>query len=130
MKEGTIWRNRLRACDRRRARRDLIDEVVQALIAAGSMPSVMDYAADPLGLVDEILGTDDVLTAGAAKRAALIARERGASTEAAERLASVMSPGVMVPRSAKADGDGYRRWETDERRIGSSRRVRVKPNSL
>ena len=33
------------------ARRDLIDEVVQALIASGGMPEVMDYAADPMGLV-------------------------------------------------------------------------------
>ena len=89
--------------------------MVQALIASGGMPEVMTFAADPMGLVAEIIGTDDGLTAGTAKRAALIARERGASTEAAERLASVMSPGALTPRSAKVEADGFRHWEADER---------------
>ena len=97
------------------ARRDLIDEVVQALIASGGMPEVMTFAADPMGLVAEIIGTDDGLTAGTAKRAALVARERGASTEAAERLASVMSPGVRVPRSAKVSPDGFAHGEDNDR---------------
>ncbi len=97
------------------ARRDLIDEVVQALITSGGMPEVMTFAADPMGLVAEIIGTDDGLTAGTAKRAALIARERGASTEAAERLASALSPGALTPRSAKVGADGFMHWEADER---------------
>ena len=98
------------------ARRELIDSVIQHLISAGAMPSVMTFAADPMGLVAEIIGTDDGLTAGTAKRAALVARERGASTEAAERLASVMSPGALTPRSAKVDGGRLiGDWETDER---------------
>ena len=97
------------------ARRELIDEVVQALIASGGMPEVMTFAADPMGLVAEILGTDDVLTAGAAKRAALIAADRGATPAAAERLASALSPGALTPRAAKVEADGFRHWEADER---------------